>query len=115
MSIQRRIDQVIRHLQRPDTRAEALALSNDVVATLVAIDLLHTELGHERPTASRQLLDQVVTLWREHASELSVPNDGSAERRILSLCRGMLARDTATANPHGATGLVDRLEVSCAP
>ena len=93
-----------------DPRAEALALANDLVATLVAIDLLHTELGHDRPTDPRHILDHVATLWREHANELGVPNDGSAERRILSLCRGMLARDTATANPHGATRLVDRLE-----
>ncbi len=106
MSIQRRIDQVIRHLQRPDTRAEALALANDLVATLVAIDLLHVELGHERSTNPRQLLDHVATLWREHANVLGVPNDGSAERRIISLCRGVLAGDIATAPRRG---LVARL------
>ncbi len=105
----RRAEAAVAELCR-DPRAEALALANDLVATLVAIDLLHVELGHERSTNPRQLLDHVATLWREHANVLGVPNDGSAERRILSLCRGVLAGNTATANPHGATGLVDRLE-----
>ncbi len=91
-------------------RAEAHALANDLVATLVAMDLLHVELGVEWPTDPRQLLDHVATLWRQHANDLGVPNDGSAERRILALCRGVLTGDIATANPHGAKGLVDRLE-----
>ena len=93
MSIQRRIDQVIRHLQRPDTRAEALALANETIETLVAMDLLHVEDGHELPSDSRLLLDHVVTLWRTHANDLDVPNDGSAERRVLALCRVVGDRD----------------------
>lgn len=106
MSIQRRIDQVIRHLQRPDPETSALAQANETIETLVAMDLLHVELGHELPSDSRQLLDHVATLWREHANELGVSNDGSAERRIISLWRGVLAGDIATAPRRG---LVARL------
>ncbi len=88
-------------------RAEALALSNDVVAAFVAMDLMHVELGHEWPTDPQQLLDHVATLWRQHANDLGVPNDGSAERRIFALCRGALTCGTTTA-PSG--GLAARLE-----
>ena len=73
------------------------------------MDLLHVEVGHEQPTDPRQLLDHVATLWREQANELGVPNDGSAERRILTLCRGVLAGDIATDRPNSAGSLVDRL------
>ena len=90
-----------------DPRAEALALANDLVATLVAMDLLHMELGHEWPTDPQQLLDHVATLWREHANDLTVPNDGTAERRILTLCHDTLASGTTPA-PNG--GLVARLD-----
>lgn len=106
MSIQRRIDQVIRHLQRPDPETSAVAQANDLIETFVAMDLLHVELGHELPSDSRQLLDHVATLWQKYASDSGVPNDGSAERRIISLCRGVLTGCTTTA-PRG--GLVARL------
>ncbi len=107
MSIQRRIDQVIRHLQRPDPETSAVALANETIETLVAMDLLHVEVRHELPSDSRQLLDHVATLWREHANELGVSNDGSAERRIISLCRGVL---TCGTTPAPRCGLVARLE-----
>ena len=84
-----------------DPRAEALALANDLVATLVAMDLLHMELGHEWPTDPQQLLDHVATLWREHANALGVTNDGSAERRIFALCRHTLTGGTTPAASGG--------------
>ena len=88
-------------------RAEVLALANDVIETLVAMDLLHVELGDELPTDPQQLQDHVATLWREHANVLGVPNDGTAERRIFALCRDTLASGTT---PATSGGLVARLD-----
>lgn len=93
---------------RRDPRAEALALANDIIETLVAIDLLHVELGHERPTDRRKLLDHVATLWLKHANELGVPNDGSAEQRIIGICHSVTDdRSYHAASEPGA--LVTRL------
>ena len=93
-----------------DPHKEALALANDVVEALVAMDLLHVEVGHELSTDPRQFLDHVATLWIKYAKDERVPNDGSAESRILFLCRGVLAGEAGATSPQGATGLVDRLE-----
>jgi hypothetical protein len=73
------------------------------------MDLLHREAEDPVPEEPAQLIRLVADLWIEHADELSVPNDGSAESRILAICRQQLAGEPAT-DPDGVASLVDRLE-----
>ena len=103
----RRAELAVAELCR-DPRAEALADANNLVATLVAMDLLHVDVGQEQITDPKLLLDHVVELWLKHAKELGVPNDGSAERRILDICRNVAAGDAS--GREGAGGLADHLE-----
>lgn len=95
----------------PSSHEAALSEANQIVEFLVAVDLIHVEEGEERPTEPTELRDHVIGLWRKHAGDLSVPNDGSAERRILTICQWHQAENRGTAVSVGAL-LVERLKVA---